>query len=72
MIAIILTVLAIIIFIAGCYYMGNFVLDSFHDDIIERLLASLYGVLCWCAIAVVVVICCGIYFGVDHLINVLK
>jgi len=51
----------IVIFVAGCYYGGNAVLQTFRDDLRERLMSSLFGVLLWCALAMLVVIFGGIY-----------
>lgn len=64
-----LTILGFSIFLMGAYFMGNFMLDTFDDDIQDRIMSSIYGVLCWAVIAVVFVIFCGIYTGVSYLLK---
>jgi drug/metabolite transporter (DMT)-like permease len=62
-----LSILGILIFLAGAYFMGNFFLDTFDHDLRERIMASLYGVLCWFGVGVVAAICYVIVLGVQDI-----
>jgi hypothetical protein len=62
-----LSILAILIFLGGAYFMGNFFLDSFDNDLRERIMASLYGVLCWVGVGLVAAICYVIVLGVQNI-----
>jgi len=64
----ILSILGVLVFIAGAYFMGNAVLKTFYDSWAEQLMSSLYGVLLWFGIGVVGLICVGIYVGVWSLL----
>ncbi len=68
----ILSILGIVIFIVGAYFMGNAVLKTFYDDFVEQLMASIYGILLWIGVGVVILLCFGVYIGVRMLLlNVL-
>jgi hypothetical protein len=60
-------ILAVIAFLASCYFMGNFILKSFNEPLVDRLVSALYGILMWAAIAAIVLICAIIYIGVSDL-----
>ena len=64
----ILSILGVLVFIAGAYFMGNAVLETFYDSWIEQLMSSLYGILLWVGIGIVGLICVGIYVGVQTLL----
>jgi hypothetical protein len=64
-----LTILACLIFVGGAYFMGNFVSDTFKDDIQERVISTLYGVLLWGGIGIIGVICYLIYLGISYLLK---
>ena len=64
----ILSILSVVVFIAGSYLVGNAVLKSFNDSWIEQLISSLYGVLLWVGAGIIGLICFGIYIGVRMLI----
>jgi len=64
----ILSILGIVIFFVGAYFMGNAVLRTFHDNFIEQLMSSLYGILLWVGVGIVGLICVGIYIGVRTLL----
>ncbi len=66
---IVLTIIGILIFFGGAYFMGNFILGTFDEDIIERIMSSLIGVLCWFVICAISIICLVIYLVVINLIG---
>jgi uncharacterized membrane protein required for colicin V production len=59
--SILLTFLCVIIFFVGAYYMGNFLLDELDGDIVDRVMGTLYGCLCWFAIILLGVLFWGVY-----------
>jgi len=63
------TTLAIIVFFGGAYFMGNSVLNTFDEDWIEQLMSSLYGIICWLAIACLIFLCCLMFLGVNALFS---
>jgi len=67
----IIGIIGVIIFIGGAYFMGNKVLDTFGDGIIDELMASFYGVLLWAGIGVFGLFCYGVYYGICALANAL-
>jgi len=58
---IIITIILIIIFLGGAYYMGNWISDGFNDEPREKIINSLLGVLCWCVMGAIVLLCCAFY-----------
>ena len=64
-----LTIIGILIFFGGAYFMGNFILGTFDEDIIERIMSSFIGVLCWLIICAIFIICSFIYLAVINLIG---
>ena len=60
-------VLAVMVFIVGSYYLGNKSLDTFDENIVERIMASLFGFLIWIAIGAVAYISYLIYITVSGL-----
>jgi hypothetical protein len=68
MLEIIVTILICAFFFVSCYYMGNWVLGSLDGELKERIVNSLFGILCWCGIAAVVIICVAVYEGVSHIL----
>ena len=61
---ILLTILGTIIFFGGAYFMGNYILDTFNDDIVEQIMSSVYGILLWAGIGLIALIICWIYKGI--------
>lgn len=66
-----LSILGIIVFIGGAYFMGNKVLDTLSDDWREQIMSTIYGFLMWILILLVAVMCIGIYHGIGALANAL-
>jgi hypothetical protein len=64
----ILTFIGIAIFFVGAYYMGNGVLHTFDEDLEERIINTLFGILCWFGIAACLAICFLIYWMVSCLV----
>lgn len=64
----ILSFLGVLVFYAGAYFIGNAVFKTFYDNWQEQLRSSLYGILLWAGIGMVVLICVGIYIGVRTLL----
>jgi hypothetical protein len=64
-----LGILGIIVFLLGCYFMGNAVLKTFNEPLPDRIMASLFGILLWFAIAAVVLICWAIYGGLSNFVG---
>jgi uncharacterized BrkB/YihY/UPF0761 family membrane protein len=60
-----LSILLTIIFIFGCYYMGNKLLDTFDDHWTEQIMSSIYGIFCWAIILVIILL----FFGIYHIMN---
>ena len=64
---ILITIICIIIFLLGSYFMGNLFLDGFDDDWREQIINSLFGVLFCIAIIAIIMICYSIYLGIHEL-----
>lgn len=61
---IIASIAAIIFFLVSSYFLGNYFLNSFEDELRDRLVASIFGIMVWFGIAVIAGICYLIYLGV--------
>jgi hypothetical protein len=66
---VLLTILGCIIFIIGAYFMGNFMLQTFDDELRERVMSSIFGIFCWLGVAVICVIFFAIYSGISYLLK---
>jgi len=64
---VLLTILGTIFVICGAYFMGNYVLDTFNDNLVEQIMSSLFGMLLWGCIISFIVIIYGIYRGIEML-----
>ena len=65
----VITIIGILIFLGGAYFMGNLIIGTFDEHIIERIMSSLVGVLCWIVIVSRFTICKFIQSGVYYLMN---
>lgn len=52
-----LSILGVITFLVGAYFMGNFLLDTFDENLTEQIMSTLFGVLTWLAIFAIVSLC---------------
>ena len=58
---ILLTILGIVIFFGGAYLMGNYLLDTFNDNIPDQIMGTLLGIMAWLLVAVVGLFIAAIY-----------
>lgn len=67
---IVLTVIGVLVFFGGSYFVGNFLVGSKDDTSQDKAMKSFFGVLVMLAITFLVgLISVGIYEGVVYLIN---
>ena len=64
---ILLTILGTIIFFGGAYFMGNYALNTFNEDLFKQIVSSLFGIMLWGIIAMIASIIYCIYRGVCSL-----
>jgi predicted membrane protein len=65
-----LGVMCVVFFWTGAYFMGNLVLSTFGDPFFfDRLMSTLYGVLLWAIICIVIFISCGIFLLINHYVG---
>jgi hypothetical protein len=62
-----LSIIAILIFLGGAYFMGNYFLKSFDADLGQKIFAVLFGILLWFAIGCVIGICFLIVNGIQYM-----
>ena len=64
-----LSILGVIVFLAGSYFMGNAFGNTFNSDLVEKLLASFVGMFLWIAIGIVLFLCVEIYLFIHCIIS---
>jgi len=64
----ILSIIAVIVFWFGAYFMGNLVLDTFSKPFFwDGFMSTLYGIVCWLMVGVIIFISGVIKVGVYSL-----
>ena len=51
-----LGILGIIIFFVGAYFMGNFLMGTLRDNLYERIIPSLFGIIAWILIFLIILL----------------
>ena len=69
--AIILTIIGMIIFLGGAYFMGNKILNTFDEDIGEQIVATIAGMFIWTIILVIFAIAVKMYEVIPIFLNTL-